>query len=79
MPAWRERSSWRSCPEPTTSVYKDYAEGEQTNPGAEGSRVLRGGSWFYNHVNARASYRYDLVPGYRNYGSGFRLFRSSDI
>ena len=63
----------------TTSVYEDFAEGEQTNPGAEGSRVLRGGSWGYSHGDASASCRVSCDPGGRDDVTGFRLFRSSDI
>ncbi len=37
------------------------------------SRVLRGGSWFYDHLSARAVYRNDFHPAYRYVSSGFRL------
>ena len=47
----------------TRNVYQSYAKGENTDPGAEGSRVLRGGSWDYSLGFARASYRDSNVPG----------------
>ncbi len=39
------------------------------------SRVLRGGSWYYNATNLRASYRSRNEPEYRNNDIGFRLAR----
>ncbi|HMV49176.1 MAG TPA: SUMF1/EgtB/PvdO family nonheme iron enzyme [Blastocatellia bacterium] len=36
-------------------------------------RVLRGGSWFGSHLGARAVYRFNFHPAYRNLDSGFRL------
>ena len=37
------------------------------------SRVLRGGSWSFNAILARCSYRDNVDPAYRNYGIGFRV------
>lgn len=34
--------------------------------------VLRGGSWSFNHVNARCAYRYGNFPFYRTFDVGFR-------
>ena len=36
-------------------------------------RVLRGGSWFFEPVLLRSSYRFVRYPSDRNYGLGFRL------
>ncbi|MDX2140064.1 MAG: SUMF1/EgtB/PvdO family nonheme iron enzyme [Chloroflexota bacterium] len=36
-------------------------------------RVLRGGSWFYDRVGARAVYRFDFRPLDRSFDIGFRL------
>ena len=34
---------------------------------------LRGGSWHYTRVNARAVFRYDFPPDFRNVDFGFRV------
>ena len=39
-------------------------------------RVLRGGSWFYDQIDARTAYRNRSAPGGRYYGIGFRLLSS---
>ena len=36
-------------------------------------RVVRGGSWYNNQVNARASYRINLSPDFRYNLIGFRV------
>ena len=46
---------------------------------SEGPRALRGGSWVNGQGSARASYRSDDDPYYRNYGIGFRVVCSSPI
>ena len=43
------------------------------------SRVLRGGSWYDDHVNARATYRLGLDPDYRYGNFGFRVVCASPI
>jgi len=42
-----------------------------------GIRVLRGGSWLYPHVGARAAYRLKANPLIRDYLSGFRVVRGA--
>jgi formylglycine-generating enzyme required for sulfatase activity len=39
-------------------------------------RVLRGGSWIYRPVDARAAGRFGVIPGARNDSFGFRVARS---
>ena len=46
---------------------------------SELARVVRGGSWNNNAVNARVAYRNNNVPGNRNNNLGFRLVRVSHI
>jgi len=47
-------------------------------PGSEtgSDYVIRGGTWYYNADYCRSSYRYDIKPGYRDYGLGFRSVRT---
>ena len=57
-----------------------YTEAETTAPSGPdvgGYRVLRGGSFINEAVNARVAYRSRNAPPYRDYGTGFRLARSS--
>ena len=46
---------------------------------ATARRVVRGGSWNNDQVNARASYRNDNAPDNRNNNLGLRVVRSSHI
>jgi hypothetical protein len=60
----------------TLSLYQNYpydADDGRENTEAEGSRVLRGGSWLFNNVRARAACRNRDHPAFRNYSLGFRL------
>lgn len=43
--------------------------------GEQSCRVVRGGSWNYNVVNCRVSFRTRYVANYFNYNLGFRLAR----
>lgn len=59
--------------------YGDYLNKPLTNPtGPEDgtSRVLRGGSWYFDADYCRVTYRYNLRPGLRSLDIGFRLARS---
>jgi len=59
-------------------VSQFYIDGDQTAPMASGaSRVLRGGSWNYDAVICRVSYRSYYAPNNRNFSTGFRLLLSS--
>ena len=48
-------------------------DGSVWEQGGSGTRVLRGGSWYYRRDRARASYRFYNYPGARNGSLGFRL------
>ncbi|WP_169071986.1 nSTAND1 domain-containing NTPase [Candidatus Accumulibacter contiguus] len=50
-----------------------------TAPGADVSRVLRGGSWGNNPGGCRAAYRNDDAPDYRGGYIGFRVCRGAPI
>jgi formylglycine-generating enzyme required for sulfatase activity len=61
----------------TTSQYQDYPykkeDGREEREDGEARRVVRGGSWGLNQVNARSAYRGDDVPNYRSSLGGFRV------
>jgi formylglycine-generating enzyme required for sulfatase activity len=42
-------------------------------PSSGSSRVLRGGSWYYDPSFVRCAFRYNLGPDYRRYFNGFRV------
>jgi formylglycine-generating enzyme required for sulfatase activity len=60
----------------TSSLYMSYAyvatDGRE-DPEAEGPRVRRGGSWYYDRINCRCAYRLLFHPGARYSGVGFRV------
>ena len=59
--------------------YDDYPAGAVTDPkglGTGTSRVLRGGSFFFNESLARSSSRGSFSPTIRNGSNGFRLART---
>lgn len=69
---------WEWCQDWYDENY--YAElskkSEAANPQGPASgdyRVLRGGSWDFNQDNARAVYRNDYLPAFRDYRFGFRV------
>ncbi|MEF8750974.1 MAG: SUMF1/EgtB/PvdO family nonheme iron enzyme [Candidatus Accumulibacter necessarius] len=51
-------------------------DGRAWESGDCGRRVVRGGSWCFELVIARAAFRNRYVPGLRNYFLGFRLART---
>ncbi len=56
--------------------YNSYSSNSQTNPTGPSSgsyRVVRGGNWCSNAGDCRVSSRYNILPSYRGYLSGFRL------
>ncbi|MCC6463308.1 MAG: SUMF1/EgtB/PvdO family nonheme iron enzyme [Saprospiraceae bacterium] len=66
---------WEWC----ADWYGAYPSGPQTNPpGPEpgSSRVIRGGSWYYNPQDCRVAYRHHWRPGGRGSNVGFRLASS---
>lgn len=62
-------------------AYKPYETMHQTNPvvSGNGSRVLRGGSWYYDPYYCRAAFRFDFAPDDRFSFIGFRVCRGSPI
>jgi formylglycine-generating enzyme required for sulfatase activity len=63
----------------TCSNYdRDYAGGEAScaEPGSEGGRVLRGGSWVNDPWRLRSAGRFIYGPAYRLGNAGFRLARA---
>jgi formylglycine-generating enzyme required for sulfatase activity len=67
----------------TSSQYTPYpydaADGREALEMSSARRVLRGGSWGYFLVGARASCRYYARPGFRGNGLGLRVVRASPI
>jgi formylglycine-generating enzyme required for sulfatase activity len=67
----------------TGSLYRPYADavdaGSKDSEEADGSRVVRGGSWDDLRGHARAAYRNDFTPDYRYPFIGFRVSSSSPI
>jgi len=66
---WEWQSDW----------YGDYTSSAQTNPTGPAtgtSRVLRGGSWNYDTVYVRSSYRGSNAPGSTSHTIGFRVARA---
>ena len=63
----------------TSSLFTDYpydaADGREDVNATSAPRVVRGGSWYDDHLNTRASYRLDLAPVTRYDGVGLRLVR----
>ncbi len=50
-----------------------WDETDDTNLRLDSRRVLRGGSWANDQLDARAASRDNFSPGARGYGIGFRL------
>jgi len=60
----------------TRSLFKAYpydAEDGRENLQSRNMRVLRGGSFYYDHGNVRCAYRYRSHPNYRSNYRGFRV------
>jgi formylglycine-generating enzyme required for sulfatase activity len=59
--------------------YKQSPKKDPTGPASGSSRVLRGGSWWFDHARyARSALRSGLVAAYRYSLCGFRLVRELD-
>jgi formylglycine-generating enzyme required for sulfatase activity len=72
---------WEWCEDVWHDSYADKpAELNETGSawtaGGSGTRVLRGGSWFFNPRFLRSAYRFRSTPGYGNDGDGFRVART---
>lgn len=60
----------------TTSLDRRYpyaADDGREDAGAEGPRVVRGGSWYYDRFDCRSACRDDDAPGRRSHNIGFRV------
>lgn len=53
--------------------YANSSARDPSGPGFGSSRVLRGGSFYYNASDARSAGRYDRTPDYRSFDIGFRV------
>ena len=58
-----------------SSYYRSSPAIDPRGPSSGSDRVLRGGSWLIQSRNARSADRNGYRPGYRYFGSGFRLVR----
>ncbi|MCX6623225.1 MAG: SUMF1/EgtB/PvdO family nonheme iron enzyme [Acidobacteria bacterium] len=69
---------WEWCEDWYESgAYTKYKAGNLTRPSSGGSRVLRGGSWYYDYSNYfRCADRTYRTPDYRNTYLGFRCART---
>jgi formylglycine-generating enzyme required for sulfatase activity len=68
---------WEWCLDDYVNNYKDTPRDGSANEKREvRSKVLRGGSWYFNALSTRSAYRFGYFPGYRNFIRGFRLLRT---
>jgi sulfatase modifying factor 1 len=69
---------WEWCADCYESgAYGRYKKGDLMAPKSESSRVVRGGSWYYDDPGAfRCADRFYNVPGYRYRDLGFRVARA---
>jgi hypothetical protein len=66
----------------TNNVYKGYPKASGYGPEnteSDESRVVRGGSWYNDHDDACAAYRFSFTPDGRYDSLGFRVVCSSPI
>ena len=61
----------------STTWYQDSPKTNPAGPPGGVFRVIRGGSWFYDHAGLRVSDRESANPSFRYGYIGFRLCRSS--
>ncbi|MBI1765307.1 MAG: SUMF1/EgtB/PvdO family nonheme iron enzyme [Acidobacteria bacterium] len=61
---------WEWC---LSDYNKPQRDARKEKLDTDNTRVLRGGSWFFNVDNARSVYRYFSQPGGRNGDPGFRV------
>jgi formylglycine-generating enzyme required for sulfatase activity len=69
---------WEWCADwLVTGAYAKYKTGDLTSPDGYGTRVVRGGSWSYDHSDYfRRPYRYGCFPRDRSDNRGFRCART---
>jgi formylglycine-generating enzyme required for sulfatase activity len=65
--------AWEWCAD-VKRKYEDHDETDPVGPTAAGaSRVVRGGSWYFDPRRCRAAFRSVLAPSYRSDRIGFRV------
>ena len=60
----------------TSSLYRPYpyrSDDGREDPGAEGRRVVRGGSWYYDQRDARCAFRLRFIPDFFIDSVGMRV------
>jgi formylglycine-generating enzyme required for sulfatase activity len=67
-------NTWEWCQSIYTS-YPYHADEEREKLDAQGSRVIRGGSYANSSEEARCAYRYYAHPAHRDSNVGFRILR----
>jgi formylglycine-generating enzyme required for sulfatase activity len=63
---------WEWCQDSYDPGYYDISPVKDPPGGADGERVLRGGSWNNTPVDCRSAFRNHSVPGHRENNDGFR-------
>jgi len=68
---------WEWCSDRYDGNYYKSSPGKDPQGAtSDGSRVLRGGSWFVLDYFLRSAFRFRFLPFFRNYFRGFRCVRS---
>jgi len=60
-----------------SDYYRNRPSANPKGPDEGSGRVLRGGSWYDGPSDLRCANRYNVSPGDRSYGLGFRLSRAA--
>ncbi len=71
---------WEWCQDGYDKNYYGQSPGaDPAGPLGASARVLRGGAWVSNPLNARSAMRSGTTPGFRNYDLGFRVVRIQSV
>jgi formylglycine-generating enzyme required for sulfatase activity len=70
--AWEWVADWYN-----KDYYQRSPDRNPKGPDSGERRVLRGGSWNDDPINLRASFRFNLTPGYRSFNIGCRCARGA--
>ncbi|KKK51814.1 hypothetical protein LCGC14_3111180, partial [marine sediment metagenome] len=74
--AWGLKDMHGNVAEWTRSAYRPYpydAHDGRDQPGAEGNKSVRGGSWYDRPKRARSAFRQNFQPWQPVYNVGFRV------